>query len=61
MTPTSPDGSIMSKFAINKSWPNGIPEPILQGMKNKPVALPLSHMCNMSFQEGWCLNFLKIS
>ena len=63
MTPTSPDEieSIISKFDINKkSGPNSIPEPILQGIK-KPIAIPLSNLFNMSFQEGQCPNFLKIS
>ena len=63
MTPTSPDEieSIISKFDINKkSGPNSIPEPILQGIK-KPIAIPLSNMFNMSFQEGQCPSFLKIS
>ena len=63
MTPTSPVEveDIISKFDTSKkTGPNSIPQPLLKSIK-KSISTPLSNLFNMSFSEGDCPSFLKIS
>ena len=61
--PTSPTEieDIITKSDINKkTGPNSLPQPLLKSIKQS-IAIPLSNMFNMSFSQGQCPTFLKIS
>ena len=63
MMPTSPAEieDIITKLDTNKkTGPNSLPQQILKSIK-KSISTPLSNLFNMSFSEGQCPNFLKIS
>ena len=52
---------IITKFDTNKSTgPNSLPQEILKSIK-RSISVPLSNLFNMSFSEGKCPSFLKIS
>ena len=61
--PTSPTKieDIITKSDINKkTGPNSLPQPLLKSIKQS-IAIPPSNMFNMSFSQGQCPTFLKIS
>ena len=63
LKPTSPSEieEIISKIDTTKATgPNSIPQEILKSIK-KSIAIPLSNLFNMSFLEGKCPSFLKLS
>ena len=63
MNPTTPAEieDIISKFDDGKkTGPNSVPQPLLKKIK-KSIAKPLCNLFNMSFQEGRCPTFLKVS
>ena len=63
MNPTTPAEieDIISKFDDDKkTGPNSVPQPLLKKIK-KSIAKPLCNLFNMSFQEGRCPTFLKVS
>ena len=52
---------IISNFDTNKSTgPNSVTQQLLKLIKTS-ISTPLSNMFNLSFSEGRCPNFLKIS
>ena len=63
MKPTFPGEieDIISNFDTNKSTgPNSVTQQLLKLIKTS-ISTPLSNMFNLSFSEGRCPNFLKIS
>ena len=63
MKPTCPIEieDIITKSDTGKATgPNSIPQQIIKSVK-KSISVPLSNLFNMSFSEGQCPSFLKIS
>ena len=51
----------ISKFDDDKrAGSNSVSQSLLKRIK-KSIAIPLSNLLNISFQEGWCPTFLKVS
>ena len=59
-TPTEIEDIIHNVDISKSTGPNSIPQKLLKSVK-KSIAIPLSNMFNLSFLQGSCPDFLKLS